>query len=143
MTTGGRTLIRQGFIILLIAFAMGFGVIPGGPRARGWMAAHMTTMFTAGFIVLIGLVWERLRLTPRQRAILRFTALGDGYWGVLAGVFSTIFQIPGPVSGGGAQPHGWPAVAFFSLFIPVLTVFPFIFSGLVIYGLRGDHPPRA
>ncbi|HVV52580.1 MAG TPA: hypothetical protein VHO06_23130 [Polyangia bacterium] len=136
----GRSVTRQGFIILLLAFVLGFGIIPGGPHARGWMAAHVTTMLTAGFVILIGLTWERLRLSPRQRRILRFTAVGDGYWGVLAGVFATLFDVPGPVTGGGAHPAGWTAAVFFSAFIPVLTVFPFVFCGLVIYGLRGDDP---
>ena len=137
---GGRSLIRQGFVILLLAFVLGFGIIPGGPRARGFMGAHITEMLTAGFIILIGLCWDRLRLSPRQRKLLRFTAVGDGYWGILAGLFAALSGIPGPATGGGAQPSGWPAAVFFSLFIPVLTVFPFIFTGLVIHGLRGEDP---
>ena len=138
MAPSGRSVIRQGFIILLLAFVMGFGIIPGGPNARGWMGAHMTLMFTAVFIVVIGFCWDRLRLSPRQLKVLRFTAVGDGYWSALAGAFATVFHVPGPVSGGGAQPHGWEAAVFFSVFIPVLTVFPLVFSGLVIYGLRGS-----
>jgi hypothetical protein len=137
---GGRSLIRQGFIVLLLAFVLGFGIIPGGPRARGFMGAHVTAMFTAGFIILIGLCWDRLRLSPRQQKILRFTAVSDGYWGLLAGVFAAVFDIPGPATGGGAQPSGWPAAVFFTVFIPVLTIFPFIFAGLVIHGLRGQEP---
>ena len=79
----------------------------------------------------------------RQRKVLRFIAVGDGYWGALAGAFATVFDVPGPVTGAGAQPHGWPAAVFFSVFIPLLTVFPFIFTGLVVYGLRGNDPQRA
>jgi hypothetical protein len=139
---GSRSLIRQGFIVLLLAFALGFGIIPGGPHARGFMATHVTTMLTAGFIILIGLCWDRLRLSPRQRKILRFTAVAEGYWGIAAGLFATLFDVPGPATGGGAQPQGWPAAVFFSIFIPVLTVFPFIFAGLVIHGLRGEDPAR-
>ena len=136
----GRSLMRQGFIVLLLALLLGFGIIPGGPRARGFMATHVTAMLTAAIIILIGLGWDRLRLSPRQRKVLRFTAIGDGYWGIVAGVFATLFRVPGPVTGGGASPDGWPAAVFFSIFIPVLTIFPFIFTGLVIYGLRGDDP---
>jgi hypothetical protein len=137
---GGRSLIRQGFIVLLLAFALGFGIIPGGPRARGFMGTHVTTMFTAGFIILIGLCWDRLRLSRRQRKVLRFTAIGDGYWGIAAGVFATLCGVPGPATGDGVRPQGWPAAIFFSVFIPVLTVFPFIFTGLVVHGLRGEDP---
>jgi hypothetical protein len=135
-----RSILRHGFIILFIAFLTGFGVVPGGPRARGWMATHVTGMITAGLIILIGLAWDRLTLTPRQRAALRFAAVADGYWGLAAGAFATIFAVPGPATGGGAQPTGWPGTVFFTLFLPVLTILPFMFAGLVIHGLRGDGP---
>jgi hypothetical protein len=132
--------IRQGFLIFLVALLTGFGIIPGGPRARGWMAVHVTAMLTAAVVILIGLCWERLRLSARQRRVLRFAAVGDGYWGILAGAFATIFSVPGPATGGGVLPHGWTAAVFFTVFIPALTILPFIFTGLVIYGLRGDDP---
>jgi hypothetical protein len=51
--------------------------------------------------------------------------------------------VPGPVSGGGAQPEGWAATVFFSVFIPVLTVLPFVFAGLTLYGLRGPSEKPA
>ena len=66
----GRSLLRQGFIFLFLAFALGFGVVAGGPHARAWMSVHVTAMLTAVFAVLIGLCWEKLALSPRQRAIL-------------------------------------------------------------------------
>ena len=138
-----RSILRQGFIVLLIGFATGFGVAAGGPMARAWLGTHLTVMITAVFIILVGLVWNDLVLSARQRAVLRFTVVLDGYWGVAAGVFATLTRIPGPVSGGGAQPSGWPATVFFGLFLPVLTLLPFIFVTLVLYGLRGKEPPQA
>ncbi|MEA2695949.1 MAG: hypothetical protein QOI66_220 [Myxococcales bacterium] len=136
-----RSILRQGFTVLLLAFLTGFGIVAGGPRARGWMATHLTLMITAVFIVLVGLVWNRLVLSPRKRAVLRFAVVFDGYWGLLSGAFATIFAIPGPATGGGAQPAGWQAAVFFTVFIPVLTILPFVFTGLVLYGLRGSGPP--
>ncbi|HXI56090.1 MAG TPA: hypothetical protein VNO55_08525 [Polyangia bacterium] len=135
-----RSIIRQGFVVLLLAFLTGFGIVAGGPRARGWMATHLTLMLTAVFIVLVGLVWNRLVLSGRQRAVLRFAVVFDGYWSLLSGVFATLFAIPGPATGGGAQPAGWQAAVFFTVFIPVLTILPFVFTGLVLYGLRGSGP---
>ena len=135
-----RSIIRQGFVVLLLAFLTGFGIVAGGPRARGWMATHLTLMLTAVFIVLVGLVWNRLVLSGRQRAVLRFAVVFDGYWSLLSGVFATLYAIPGPATGGGAQPAGWQAAVFFTVFIPVLTILPFVFTGLVLYGLRGSGP---
>jgi len=45
------------------------------------------------------------------------------------------------VSGHGATPSGWPATVFFALLLPVLTILPFVFTGLVLYGLRGTKAP--
>ena len=138
-----RSILRQGFILLLIAFLTGFGIVAGGPHAPGWMATHLTLMMTAGFIIMVGLVYDDLKLSPRQRSVLRFAVVADGYWGALAGAFATVFGVPGPVSGHGAQPSGWAAAVFFSVFIPVLTILPFVCTGLVVYGLRGRDEPGA
>jgi hypothetical protein len=72
--------------------------------------------------------------------VLRFAVVFDGYWGLVLGVCATLFAIPGPATGGGAQPGGWQAAVFFALFIPVLTILPFVFTGLVLCGLRGSGP---
>jgi len=138
-----RSILRQGFIILLLGLLSGFGIVGGGPHARSWMATHLTLMLTAVLIVLVGLVWDELRLSARQRAVLRFAVVFDGYWGALAGVFATVFSIPGPVSGHGAQPSGWQASVFFALLLPVLTLLPFLFTGLTLYGLRGKSEPQS
>lgn len=136
--SAARSILRQGFIILMLGLLAGFGIVAGGPRASAWMATHLTLMLTAVFVVLVGLVYDRLRLTPRQRAVLRFAVVLDGYWGGLAGAFATIFSVPGPVSGHGAQPTGWAATVFFTVFISLLTLLPFVFTSLTLYGLRGE-----
>jgi hypothetical protein len=49
------------------------------------------------------------------------------------------------MNGPTSQPEGWPATVFFSVFIPILTILPFVFSSLTIYGLRetAREPVRA
>jgi hypothetical protein len=83
-----RFILRHGFIVLLLGFATGFGVAAGGPMARAWLGTHLTVMITAVLIILVGLVWNELVLSDRARAVLRFTAVLDGYWGVAAGLFA-------------------------------------------------------
>ncbi|MFI5307165.1 MAG: hypothetical protein ACHQ53_07435 [Polyangiales bacterium] len=138
-----RSVLRQGFIVLLIALFLGFGIIAGGPHARGFMATHLTLMISALLIIVVGLLWDDLALSPRQRALLRFAVVFDGYWGAAAGTWATLFAIPGPATGGGAQPSGWAATVFFTVFIPALTILPFVFSGLMVYGLRGVVSAKA
>jgi hypothetical protein len=130
-------------VVLLIALLLGFGIIAGGPHARGFMATHLSLMLSALFIIVVGLVWDQLVLSSRQRKVLRFAVVFDGYWSAAGGVFATLFSIPGPATGGGAQPSGTPATIFFSVFIPLLTILPFVFTGLVLYGLRGAAPQRS
>ena len=54
------------------------------------------------------------------------------------GAFASLTSVPGPATGGGEQPEGWAATVFFSAFIPVLTILPFVFAGLTIHGLRAS-----
>jgi hypothetical protein len=131
-----RSLIRHGFIVMLLGFLTGFGIVAGGPHARGWMGTHITLMITALFIVVTGLVWSQLRLSRWAGAVLRFALLFDGYWSAAAGAFGTLWAIQGPATGHGPQASGWPVMVFFTVFIPVLTVLPFIAVGLILYGLR-------
>jgi hypothetical protein len=137
-----RSLLRQGFTLLILAFLFGFGIVAGGPHAKAWMGAHLTIMFSAVFAILVGLVWDKLVLSPRQRSVLRFAVVFDGYWGAAGGAFAAIFGVPGPATGGGVEPSGWTALVFFTVFIPALTILPFVFTGLVLRGLRGDAPQR-
>jgi hypothetical protein len=131
-----RSILRHGFVVVLLSLLMGFGIVKGGPQARSWMGAHVTAFILGAIIVLIGFSWDRLALSPRQRAVLRLTAIADGYLSVIAGAFAAIFGVPGPVTGGGAQPQGLTGTLFFVAFIPLLTILPFIFTGLMIFGLR-------
>ncbi|HEX2677106.1 MAG TPA: hypothetical protein VHM19_10715 [Polyangiales bacterium] len=132
-----RSIYRQGFVILLIAFFMGFGIIPGGPQARGWMATHMSLLINAAIVIAVGVVWNDLALSDKQRRILRFSVVFDAYWNAAAGAWATLLAIPGPATGGGVQPSpGWATTVFFTVFIPAITILPFVFTGLVIYGLR-------
>jgi hypothetical protein len=129
--------LRQGFVILLIALMMGFGIVAGGPHARGWMGTHLTLIISALLIIAVGLIWDQLALSPRQRGLLRFAIVFDGYWGAAAGAWATCFGIQGPATGSGAQAAGWPVTVFFAVFIPVLTILPFVFAALSLHGLRG------
>jgi hypothetical protein len=139
-----RSILRQGFVVLLVAFATGFGIVAGGPAARGWMATHVTLMISAIFTILVGLVWNDLALGARARAVLRFTVVLNGYWGLATGAFATVFAIPGPVSGGGAvPPDAWHTTVFFAVFIPIATILPFMFGEIALFGLRGARTPAA
>lgn len=107
------------------------------------MGIHVTIMLTAVIAVVIGLAWDRFALGYVQRRVLYWSVVVNGYWGLVGGVIATVYRIPGPVSGGGVQPApGWPASVFFTAFLPVITVLPFVFSGLAIYGLRGKPEPK-
>lgn len=134
-----RSIVRHGFVVLLLALLLGFGVAKGGAPARAWMGAHITALIVGALIVLVGLVWDQLSLGARGRAVLRWAAVLDGYLSVVAGAFAALAGIPGPATGGGAQPSGTAGMVFLGGFIPVLTLLPFLFVGLTLYGLRGER----
>jgi hypothetical protein len=138
MPARGRSLIRQGFILLFLALLMGFGVAAGGPSARSWMGGHITALMSGMLAILIGLCWDRLVLSPGQRSVLFWSVVIFGYLGEVAAVYAAALGIPGPATGGGAKPEGPAGMFFLFGFIPILTVLPLTFCGLMLYGLRGD-----
>src|SRR5690349_21230253 len=63
-----RRLLRHGFIFLFLASWLGIATAIL-PHPRAWMTAHLTALLTCPILVVIGLAWRELRLTPRQRSI--------------------------------------------------------------------------
>src|SRR4249920_3512353 len=61
-----RTLIRHGFVILLLALCLGL-VITAAPHPARWLSAHLSALMTGFMLVIFGLAWRELRLTDAQR----------------------------------------------------------------------------
>ena len=131
-----RALMRQGFLFLFLALALGLAII-ALPHPGKWMAAHVTALLTGLVLVAIGLAWNELRLTNRQRALAYATGLLAAYGGLAGNVFGAITDLPGPASNPGVTPP-MPQAAVFLTILAIIVPSLFVSFGLVLYGMRGS-----
>jgi len=130
-----RTLIRHGFLFLVIALCLGLAIVLL-PNPGRWLAAHLTALLTGGILAVSGLAWKDLRLTPGQRRVAFWCALISAYAGLAGNVFGAIVDLPGPASNPGVAPP-MPAAAVSYLILAVVVPTLFIAFGLALYGMRG------
>jgi hydroxylaminobenzene mutase len=137
-----RTLMKHGFVVFLLALLMGLPA-PVLPHGRDWIAAHLTSMLNGLLLVAMGAAWSKLRLSERMQRLAFRLAILNGYTIIFTGVWSSVFGVPGPVSGAGAPPApAWQmlvlGVGFF-----VVVMSSLVSVGLTAWGLRGAAPPAA
>jgi hydroxylaminobenzene mutase len=138
-TKHGRELVRLGAVLLLLGLLVGLG-IPHFPAPRQALSAHLLAVTQATLLMVLGLVWPKLNLTPRQSRL----SSGLGMYGFPAAWLATLlaaFWKAGatmmPMSSGGV--HGTPGQ---ELAIRVLLVSgalcQIVFAVVVLWGLRGS-----
>jgi (hydroxyamino)benzene mutase len=135
-----RSLMRQGFLFLLLALVLGLAII-ALPHPSRWLAAHLTAFLTGLILVVIALAWHELRLTNGQRTLAYGTGLVAAYGGLVGNVFGALADLPGPASNPGVappMPHAGVLFAILAIIVPSL----FVSFGLVVYGMRGAGTER-
>lgn len=135
-----RPLMRQGFLFLVVGLVLGLAII-ALPHPERWMAAHVTALLTGLVLIAIGLAWNELRLTHRQRSLAYTTGLLAAYGGLAGNVFGAITDLPGPASNPGVTPP-MPQAAVFLTILAVIVPSLFVSFGLVLYGMRGAATER-
>jgi hypothetical protein len=134
-----RPLLRLGATLLLIAAAMGVAASVPLPNPHRWMTAHVTAIMLGTLLMVEGLVWNDLRLSPNQRRWMMRLVYLSVWSGVALGVAGAVLDIPGPVSSPGIQPSGLQLpilVALLAIIVPT-TVASWV---LLWLGLRGEAP---
>ena len=130
-------LVRHGVILFLLGLLTGF-VIPIMQNPRMGLASHLEAVMNGMFLILLGLIWHKLRLS-----------VGALKWGYVLSLFGTytnwvtnlLAAIWGagaemmPIAGGGHQGVAWQEVlikiGLVSLSFAMVTV-----CVLVLWGLR-------
>jgi len=103
-----RTLMFAGFLLFLLALVTGlfFNKLPNPRLGQG---AHITGLMNGMFLVLLGLAWDRLRLSARAGAWIAGLVLFGTYanWGfsLLAAVLKTGNLTP--LASGGQVADPW------------------------------------
>lgn len=132
-------LIRAGFMLFTLALLTGLAV-PVFANPRMAVAAHLNAILGAIVLIVVGLVWGLLVMSPAQARLTRATFVFSGYaaWGTacLAAAWGTSRLTPIAGEGHTALPWQETVVAALQSVI-VVTVLAGALS--VVYALR----PRA
>ena len=135
----GRRLLRSGMILFTLGLLTGFA-IPLLEHPRLGLSSHLEGVQNGMVLLILGLVWPRLRLSSGWLKGGFYLALYGTYanWGTtfLAAAWAAGGELM-PLAGGGAVGAAWQEglvkFGLLSLALAVLAV-----SGLVLYGLRGN-----
>lgn len=133
-----RSLLFAGFLLFLLALLGGFAVVaPGVNNPRMALSAHLTGVMNGFFLVLLGLCWERLRLTGRAASAAYGLALYATYanW-----AFNLLGSILGtgkmtPLVAGGRVGKPWQE-ALVNTGVVTLALAILACAVLVVWGLR-------
>jgi hydroxylaminobenzene mutase len=135
----GHKLIRYGILLFLLGLITGF-VIPAMQNPRMGLSSHLEAVMNGMFLVLLGIIWPRLRLTDRTLLWGYFLALFGTYtnWVTtfLAGIWGAgADMMPFAAAGfhGTAWQEGLIKFGLISLSLAMLIV-----SSIILWGLRGS-----
>jgi hydroxylaminobenzene mutase len=134
----GHRLLQWGVVLFLLGLLTGL-VIPLMTNPRMGVSSHLEGVMNGPFLIVLGLLWTRLRLGP--------LALTVGFWLAIYGTYTnwaTTFYAGfvgageklAPISSAGhtgtSLEEGIVAFGFISLSIAIIPL-----CGMVLYGLRG------
>ena len=138
-----RRLLQLGFVLFLLGLLTGFAVpIAANPRMA--LSSHLEGLLNGIFLLVVGLIWERLQLGARARA--------TAFWLVVYGTFANwattlAAAVLGagasmmPLAGGGQSGSSAQEMVIgaglLSLSVAMVVVCP-----ILLYGLRGAVPIR-
>jgi hydroxylaminobenzene mutase len=144
MSSAGRRLIRCGILLFLLGLLTGL-IVPALANPRMGLSSHLEGLMNGIFLVVLGLVWPRLRLSTAAQAIAFWlsvygtfvnwaTTLAAAAWGAGA----HMMPIAGVGHEGTRVQEGIIAFGLVSLALAMIAT-----SGIVLWGLRDvDDPAR-
>lgn len=136
MERTGRRLMFHGMCLFVLGLLVGFAE-QHFANIRMGLAAHLEGVMNGIFLLVLGAIWEHVRLSPTASTIAFWTVLYGTYvnWMVtsLAAIFGTAAL--SPITGAGHSGKPWQETVvmggFMSVGIAILLA-----SCLVLWGLR-------
>ena len=105
-------LIRYGMILFLLGLLTGF-VIPLMRNPRMGLASHLEAVMNGMFLILLGLIWQKLRLSVGALkwgyALALFGTYTNWVTNLLAAIWGAGAEML-PIAGGGYQGVAWQEV---------------------------------
>ncbi|MGM0589610.1 MAG: hydrogenase [Bacteroidota bacterium] len=141
ITKQSHRLLRYGIILFLLGLLTGFA-IPGLENSRMGLSSHLEGTLNGMFLILLGLLWNRLQLSARTLSWGYGLALFGTYANWTTTLLAAIWGAGAammPFAGQGLSGDPWQEIiietGLLTLSIAMVTV-----SVMVIWGLRGNTP---
>ncbi len=134
-----RSIIRHGFILILIALVSGL-FVPVMPIPRLGLSAHTIGVLSGILLISIGAIWQQFTLSLRQTQVIYWSWLYSSYvnWlGCLVGAIFGAGEFTPLASAGvvGSQ----VAEASVAILLSSVALTSFIAVGLSLWGLRSSE----
>jgi len=134
-----RGLVRAGFVLFTLALFTGFAV-PAFLNRRMAVAAHLTGVLNALLLMVLGLAWGLLAMSPMQTRLTRGAFVYGTYanWGTscLAAAWGTSRLTPLSGAGYGAAPWKEGVVQALQMLLALVIVAGAV---SVVYALRSQR----
>lgn len=134
----GHRLLLGGMVLFLLGLLGGF-VIPAMANPRMGLSSHLEGVMNGIFLVVLGLVWPKLRLGNGALTVGFWLALFGTYtnWATtLAAGFMGAGEQMMPIASAGHAGSGLQEM-FITISLLSLSVAMIVVSGIVLWGLRG------
>jgi (hydroxyamino)benzene mutase len=92
MSPDERRLCRSGLLLFFLGLALGF-LVHRLPNPRGALSAHLNAVQSGTALMVIGVMWSRIRLLPRLAAPVAI-ALPLAFWGLELRILASAFAWP-------------------------------------------------
>jgi hydroxylaminobenzene mutase len=133
---GGHRLLNWGFALFLLGLLIGFAV-PALENPRMGLASHLQGITNGMFLVILGLVWPRLKLSVRAFRVLYWLAIYGTFANWVATALAAVWGAGSMMAIASAGYEGTAVqeslimALLFSLSLAMIGV-----VGLVLWGLR-------
>lgn len=131
----GHRLLQSGVALFLLGLLIGFAV-PAVASPRMGLSSHMEGVMNGLFLIALGLIWDRLVLSPRLTSATFVLAVYGTFANVIATFLAAAWGAGGmmPLAGGGRVGAGWQEaviqVLLISLALAMVLVCVFVLAGL-------------
>lgn len=132
----GRQLLRLGVILFLVGLLIGF-TIPALANPRMGLASHLEALMNGIFLMILGLAWPKLSLSPKLLRVTFWLAVAGTYANMLATLLAAMWAAGGmmPIAGQGSTGTSAQEMVIWALLIS-LAVAMVLVCIFVIVGLR-------
>ncbi len=137
MTSNERSRALMAFGSLLFFFGLIFGLlVPAVRNPRMGLASHLEGVTNGTFLIAVGAIWSRVRLSPRQLEVTFWLLLWGTYVNALCiflgGVFGTSRSTP--IAGAGFEGAAWQE-QLINAGLTTVVIAMLVGCGLLTWGL--------